>query len=118
MNLETLRNEFEIGDGSFLVQLRPNFHWDTQAFDRLARAMEEYCRAPRSGDTVERWLAHGFWFVPRYVKMWTSHPNFPRQYPDAYYKQAYRRLDDLAFWFFVGQSPYLEGHVWEPVRPR
>lgn len=115
---QILKAEFDAEEGSFLLQLKGDFVWDTDAFDRLTGAMAQYCRESRGDSpTVERWLAEGFWFVPDWVPMWTSHPNFPRPYSKEYYDRAYERLHDLAFWFFVGESPYVEGYEWKPLRP-
>ena len=64
----------------------------------------------RRTSTVE-----GFWFVSWFVKDWTGHPNFPRPQPEMYYKNAIDRLNDLAYWFFMGESPYQEGHQFNPL---
>lgn len=117
MDLQVLRNEFEAGDGSFLITIRPNMIWDVQAFDRLSKAMEDYCRAHDGSQTLERWVAEGFWYVPGFVRNWTTHPEFPRPLAAICYDIAYRRLDDLADWYFLGSNPYPDRHVWEPIRP-
>ena len=115
---QRLRKQFDLSEVSFLTKMRPDMIWDVEAFERLTGDMLEYCREAK-GDSqlVDRDLAYGFWFFPAYVRRWTSHPSFPRQYSGQYYEEAYRRLDDLAYWFFSGHSPYLAGHVWEPIRP-
>ncbi|WP_296739456.1 hypothetical protein [Mesorhizobium sp.] len=108
MDLHVLTNEFEAGDGSFLITIRPNMIWDIEAFDRLTDAMEQYCRVHGGSQTLERWVAQGFWYVPGFICNWTSHPNFPRAFPTTYYETAYRRLDDLAYWYFCGHSGHAE----------
>ena len=113
--VEVLRNEFEAGDGSFLIKLRPDLDWDKEAFSRLVVAMQLYCEKHAGSETLERWVAFGFWYIPRFVRDWTTHPNFPHQYPDNYYEQAYQRLDDLAYWYFMGESPYLDGAGFGPI---
>ena len=60
-------------------------------------------------------MANGFWYVPSFVREWTTHPNFPRVHSTEYYQKAYERLDDLAYWFFYGESPYLNGTGFEPM---
>src|SRR2546425_3706735 len=35
-----LKNEFDAGEGSFLIKLRPNLEWDKDAFNRLVNAMK------------------------------------------------------------------------------
>jgi hypothetical protein len=92
-----LKNEFDAGDGSFLIKLRPNLEWDKDAFTRLICAMQMYCEQRRKSEMVEFWLAQGFWFIPGFVRDWTSHPDFPRVHSQEYYEKAYRRLDDLAW---------------------
>ncbi len=37
--LTVLRNEFEAGDDSFLIQLRPHLVWDKKSFSRLIAVM-------------------------------------------------------------------------------
>lgn len=39
-----LRNEFAAEEGSFLLQLRVENHWDKSAFDRLTEAMFQCCK--------------------------------------------------------------------------
>ena len=104
--LEILRSEFEAEDDSFLIKLRSELMWDQAAFNQLSSAMKVCCERQVSSEPVERWLARGFWYVPGFVRDWTTHPNFPKVYPAEYYESAYRRLDDLAFWFFFGESPF------------
>ena len=115
--VERLKQELELAHGSFLSQLRPNFVWDAEAFVRLTEAMEAYCRTIPRGEQVDLWIAHEFWYVPAYVRKWTSHPGFPRQYSSDYYDRAYDRLDQLAWWYFTNSPPFVEGHAWKSVRP-
>ncbi len=104
-----LRNEFEAGEESFLIKLRPNLEWDKAAFSRLAVAMNLCAEREAREQKLERWVAKGFWYVPKFVREWASHPNFPKIYATDYYERAFTRLDDLAFWYFMGQSPYESG---------
>ena len=113
--LEVLRHEFTASDGSFMIQLRPGLVWDKEAFSRLVTAMEACCKACEGKDSLERWLVQGFWFVSWFVKDWTGHANFPRPQPEGYYKDAIDRLSDLAYWFFMGHSPYEEGHQFKSL---
>ena len=113
--LSILKDEFEAGDASFLIKLRPGLEWDKDAFARLISAMQMFCEQRRKSEVVEYWLAQGFWFVPGFVREWSSHPDFPRVHPRGYYEEAYRRLDDLARWFFMGESPYSGGKGFEPM---
>jgi len=113
--LLVLRSEFEAGDGAFLIRLRTGMHWDKESFTRLITAMQQCCQQHSKSETLERWMANGFWYVPSFVREWTTHPNFPRVHSTEYYQKAYERLDDLAYWFFYGESPYLNGTGFEPM---
>ena len=113
--LLVLRNEFEAGDGSFLIQLRPHLTWDKTSFTRLITVMQRCCEDYSEAETLDRWMAEGFWYVPTFVRDWTKNQNFPRSHPPEYYDSAYERLDDLAYWFFYGESPYLNGTGFDPM---
>lgn len=113
--LEILKREFAAEDGSFLIRLRPNLTWDKEAFSKLVVAMEACCKAYEGQQSLERWLVEGFWFMSWFVKDWTEHPSFPRPQPQEYYEKALERLNDLAYWFFSGNSPYEEGHGFDPL---
>jgi hypothetical protein len=111
----TLKSEFDAGEGSFLIKLRPSLEWDKVAFSRLASAMK-CCAETRSNEpNLERWVAEGFWFVPRFIKEWVAHPNFPKVHAADYYEKAFTQLDDLAYWYFMGQSPYTSGKHFEEL---
>jgi hypothetical protein len=114
-DLDSLRREFDAGDGSFLLRVRTELVWDRAAFSRLALAMEACCERFAERSSLDRWLAEGFWYVSTFVKDWTTHPSFPRVEPEEYYIECYERLDQLAFWFFTGESPYEEGRGFEPL---
>lgn len=113
--LDVLRGEFSAQEGSFLLQLRCDLVWDRAAFTRLTEAMLAYCRTRSDEPTVERWLADGFWYLQWFTREWSSNPDFPRAYSLDYYERAYRRLDDLASWFFSGENPYLGETGFEPL---
>ncbi len=102
-----LRREFDGEAGSFLIRLRCELEWDTEAFSRLTAAMQACAQAHEGVDTIARWIAHGFWFVEHFARDWSSHPDFPRVHGDPYYTEACERLHDLSYWLFVGESSYL-----------
>jgi hypothetical protein len=104
--LAVLEKEFRAEDGSFLLQLRVNLIWDKEAFLRLSDAMKKYCENHSQETKVDKWIAEGFWWMQLFTRDWSSHPNFPRKQPPEYYEKACKLLDDLAYWFFIGQSPY------------
>jgi hypothetical protein len=114
---ETLREEIEANEGSFLLRLRVELTWDPVAFNRLTAAMLELVQSREPEDPIPRWIAEGFWFVDWYVKEWSQHPNFPRPFGDRYYELSYERLHDLAHWLFMGSSPYQSGSHFEPLHP-
>lgn len=110
-----LRAEFEALDGGFMAALRPSLDWDRAAFSRMERAMRVACERWHDHEQLDRWLAEGFYYVPRFVRDWTSHPHFPRPEPRQYHEDCLNRLDDLADWFFHGEHMYLEPHVWSDL---
>ena len=108
-----LRNEFAACEGSFLIKLRSHFEWDKTAFNRLSSAMKACVESKSDDSMLERWVAEGFWYVPRFVREWATHPDFPKIYKADYYDRAFTRLDDLAYWYFMGESPYESGEHFE-----
>jgi hypothetical protein len=104
--LQQLKAEFDGEADSFLIQLRVDLHWNRQAFARLVDTMQRYLETERDPEHLPRWVAEGFWFLDHFVRDWTSHPNFPRHFGEDYYEAALERLHDLAYWLFVGESPY------------
>ena len=113
--IELLRNEFGAEDGSLLIQLRCDLEWDKAAFSRLVDGMHSYVSQQDPASKLERWIAHGFWYLDNFVEHWTQHPSFPREHEAEYYASAYKRLHDLAYWLFAGESPYLGGAGFEPL---
>lgn len=106
--IETLRHEYEAQEGLFLLAVRVQLQWDKSAFTLLTAAMKQCCVESTGKDALERWLAELFWYLPAFVRDWTTHPDFPPIYAPAYYDHAYERLDSLAYWFFRGYSPYTD----------
>jgi hypothetical protein len=105
--LTVLRSEFAAAEeSSFLIQLRCNLKWDKQAFLRLATAMEQCCTGMENAEHVDRWLADGFYFLSWFVQSWATHKNFPKEFPEDYYEEAFQLLSDLASYFFTGSHPY------------
>ena len=113
--IEFLRREFDAEEGSFLLRLRGDLEWDRTAFTRLEQAMRAACEQCQGDEKLDRWLADGFYEVATWVPMWTSHANFPRPAPEAYYEDCLERISDLASWFFRGWHDYSEGHLWSDL---
>jgi hypothetical protein len=59
----------------------------------------------RRKDTIERWIAEGFWYCDTWISDWTNHPNFPRP-PEQAHKDAIGLIHDLSWFLFSGNSPY------------
>ena len=112
--LIVLQQEFQAANGSFLLQLR-SYDWDRAAFTRLEVAMRDvagkYAEAP-AYDSLPRWLAWGYYFVSHTVAETSSHPDFRRPEPRAYYDGCLERLRDLADWFFQGSHNFDQAHDW------
>jgi hypothetical protein len=104
--LTILRREFAAEDSSFLIQLRGNLKWDKQAFLRLVTAMEQCCAEIENDERVDRWLADGFWYISWFAESWATHKNFPKEFPEEYYRDAFETLSMLAEYFFTGSHPY------------
>jgi hypothetical protein len=115
--LSTLKDEFDACDGSFLSLLRIDLVWSEAAFTRLTNAMQSYLVSDREEDCLERWVAEGFWYLSHFVRDWTSHDNFPKEFSAAYYESAYERLYEFSYWLFVGESPYQAGKMLPEVTP-
>jgi hypothetical protein len=111
-DIALLQREFGADDGSFLLQLRLDLHWDREAFSRLEQAMRRVCAQQEGRDRLDRWLVGGYWYLADFVPAHTGHSRFPRPEPQAYYEAALRRLRDLQNWFVTGRSPYLPHHTW------
>ncbi len=101
-----LREEFAAENDSFLLRLRCELVWDKAAFNRLVAAMEQCAIAYQRQEKIDRWVAEGFWFVEQFVPADSGHTNFPLPHGKAYYERAYKRLKDLSYWLFTGESPY------------
>ncbi|WP_034264107.1 hypothetical protein [Actinospica robiniae] len=112
--LEILRSEFGSEPGSFMLTARIERRWDRAAFQQLQRAMLEVCREVAGRESIERWIAEGFWFVEGFVRDDCNHPDFHRPEP-AYYDAARERTFALSFWLFTGESLYTPGYGWPDV---
>jgi hypothetical protein len=67
-----LQKEFAAEPGSFLLALRCDLRWDHGLLRRLMHAMEQCCRPLARSDSVERWLAEGFWYL--FTHAWAEDP--------------------------------------------
>lgn len=84
--------------------------WDIKAFARLIVAMRKCAETHESNydvgssETVERWIADGFWLVHQFAAVDST--RFPGILSQEYYDKAYAYLSDLVSWFFSGHFPY------------
>lgn len=108
--LTVLRREFAAEEGTFLLTLRRDMQWDQAAFTRLEKAMRQACVTYAHEQTLERWMADGFYFVATWVPRITSTSRFQRPASTEYYRAAIERIQALGYWFFTGQSLFPPGH--------
>lgn len=102
---EILRRELDAEEGSFLLQARSRYVWDWDAFRRLTSAMYDIADEVKGQPSIETWIAQGFWFCDTWIRDHTSHPDFPRP-PEEAHQEALELLDALAYFLFMGESPY------------
>ena len=107
---EVLRREFQAEDGSFLATAQGEFRWDKDAFRELIEAMRDCCVVCGEDEQLERWMAHGFFYVPAFIRAWTQQEGFDRP-GDAYWQRAINLLEVLSHWFFWGEPPTERGDV-------
>lgn len=105
---QILQQEFDAEDGSFLIQLRCDFYWDKSAFTRLTQNMYEVAKDLENQPNIPKWVANGFWYVEKFTKEWTNHPNFPS--PDQeYHEDCLELLYFLCDYLFENGVGLVEG---------
>ncbi|HEY0744183.1 MAG TPA: hypothetical protein VGD40_22105 [Chryseosolibacter sp.] len=102
----TLKKELDAADGSFLLELRTGFSWNHYAFINLLRKIEEECKRTQNDTSLDREIASGIWYSINFIKDWVNHENFPKVYPSKYYEIAFGLLNELGYYYFMGESPY------------
>lgn len=107
---ESLRHEFQAEDASFLAIAQEERRWDKEAFRELVEAMRDCCVRCSEDERLDRWMAHGFFYVPAFVRAWTQQPDFDRP-DDPYWERAINLLEVLSHWFFWGEPPTQAGDV-------
>ncbi|CAL2091315.1 protein of unknown function [Tenacibaculum sp. 190524A02b] len=68
--------------------------------------MNTECIRIKETKTVSRETASGVWYISYFIKSLSSHQNFPKKQSKVYYEKAYELINDLAFYYFMGVSPY------------
>lgn len=104
-SFDRLRREFDAEESTFLHTVRCKILWDPEAFRSLTAAMYDVAAEVHGNPTIEKWIAEGFWFCDTWIREWTSHPNFPRAC-DREYEASLELIHDLAWFLFMGESPY------------
>ncbi len=110
---DILRTEFSADEGSFLLVLHVWNIWDDEAFTRVTTAMWECCEDQEHQETVEHWLANGFWDMYGEVTGYLANPAARRVNSPEYYAKAVSSVFDLACWYFSGERPFLRGTTQE-----
>jgi hypothetical protein len=77
--------------------------------------MEQCAREHEGRETIELWIARGFWFLETTTAAWVGHPDRRPTGEEAYYRDGCRRLGELSYWLFFGESSY-EGEFPPPPR--
>ena len=98
----SLKSQFDGDDGSFLIGLRCDNTWDRDAFDRLVHGMKACCISSADSDTLDRWIADGFWDAEHSARDWLSQSDSATE---PYHHSAIELLHELAYWYFRGESP-------------
>lgn len=105
-----LHREFRAEDGGFLAIAQAELRWDKNAFRELVEAMRDCCIRCAEDELLDRWMAHGFFYVPAFIRAWSQQDGFER--PDkAYWLRAIELLESLSHWFFWGEPPTEEGDI-------
>lgn len=106
----TLKEELNAADGSFLLQLRTELTWNHNAFINLLTKINEECKRTECDSNLDREIASGIWYSIDFIKDWVNHEDFPKAYSNEYYRDAFELLNDLGYYYFMAESPYLPEH--------
>jgi hypothetical protein len=107
---DVLQREFAAADGSFLAIAQEELRWDKDAFRELLEAMRDGCIRCADDERLDRWMAHGFFYVPAFVRAWSLQPGFERP-DDAYWSRAIALLETLGHWYLWAEPPTPDGNV-------
>ena len=112
---DELKIEIDGGYGTFLNLLRCELRWDWDAFYKLTSLMYDVAELSDEKEKVEKYIAHGFWFIDTWVKAWTGHKDFPRPEKEDY-EEAIELLHDLCYYYFIGESPFTDNTLKEMAK--
>ena len=102
-----LKSQFDADSKSFLLIVRCELRWDKEAFRRLTSSMYHVATKYQGAHNLPTWIANGFWYCDIWIREWTGHDNFPRP-ENEYYQESLELLRDLAYYLFMGESPYTD----------
>lgn len=107
---DVLKREFQADQGTFLAIAQDERRWDKQAFRDLVEVMRDCCVRCSEDEQLDRWMAHGFFYVPAFVRAWSCQDDFERP-EENYWHRALELLEVLSHWFFWGEPPTQDGDV-------
>ncbi|SEB36749.1 Immunity protein 41 [Tenacibaculum sp. MAR_2009_124] len=110
-----LIDEFDAKEGSFLLELRTDLNWNHRAFLNLLNNLLQECKKTNDHIILNRNIAEGVWYISHFIKNWSTHRNFRKEYSDEYYEKAYELIYDLATYYFSSFSPYTSGDKFETL---
>ena len=102
----TLKDELNAENGSFLLELRTDLNWNHNSFINLLTEINNECKRTKENPNLPRDIASGIWHISDFIKSWTEHQNFPKKYSAEYYEKSYGLITDLAYSYFMSESPY------------
>ncbi|AUC15901.1 hypothetical protein BTO06_12395 [Tenacibaculum sp. SZ-18] len=101
-----LIDELKAENGSFLLELRTDLNWNHDSFINLLNELNAECKRTKESLNLSRDTACGIWYISDFIKNWTEHQNFPKEFAEEYYEKAYELINDLAYSYFMAESPY------------
>ena len=101
-----LIDELNAENGSFLLELRTDFNWNHDSFIKLLNELNTECKRTKENLNLSRDTASGIWYISDFIKNWTEHQNFPKEFTEEYYEKAHELINDLAYSYFMAESPY------------
>ena len=102
----TLKDELYAENGSFILELRTELKWNHNSFINLLTEINKECKRTNESSSLPRDIAGGIWYISEFIKSWTEHKSFPKEYNDEYYEKAYGLINDLTYSYFMDVSPY------------
>lgn len=102
----TLEDELNAENGSFLLELRTDLNWNHDSFINLLTELNTECKRTKENLNLSRDTACGIWYISDFIKNWTEHQNFPKEFAEEYYEKAYQLINDLAYSYFMAETPY------------